>query len=85
MRKPTSWLAHTILVLMHGRVQRGDRGSRPPPPGKAQSYRVPYGLDPMENHRATKSSFEAGPPSANRNLNDGRFLVVFRSSLSLFN
>ena len=40
----------------------------PPPPGKSQKYRVfsNTGPDPLENHKATKSSFHDWPLSAHQ-------------------
>ena len=49
------------------RIQRGDRGSGPPPPlenHKNIGFLINTGPDPLKNHKATKPAFNAGPSSA---------------------
>ena len=51
----------------NARIQRGGRGSGPPPPlenHKAIAFLINTGLDPMENHKTTKTVFNFGPSSA---------------------
>ena len=43
----------------------GDRGSGPLLENhKAIGFHINTGLDPMENHKAAKTAFKVGPPSA---------------------
>ena len=78
----------------HGRIQRRDRGSRPPPPpGKSQKHRVlsNTGPDPLKNYKPTKPAFNVGPSSARQRnailmafcwrADDGPLKVVFWSFL----
>ena len=65
--KAMGWLDLRLCLVLHARIQRGNRGPEPPSsPGKPQSFRVPSktGPDPMENHKATRPAFNGGPSSA---------------------
>ena len=60
------YFASVVLLLMfciasHGRIQRGDRGSRPPSPEKSQKYRVFFAiLVRIPYHKAIKPEFNVG-------------------------
>ena len=51
---------------IHGRIQRGDRGSGPPPLGKSQKigFLSNTGPDSLKKHKATMPSFNVGPSLA---------------------
>ena len=53
--------------VLHVRIQRGDRGSGPPPPLKNHKligFPSNTGPDPLKNHKATKPAVYVGPSSA---------------------
>ena len=63
-----------ININFHGRTQRGDS----PPPLKNHKiigFLSKTGLDPLENHKATKPAFKVGPPSAHQR---NAILMAFR-------
>ena len=78
---------------MHGRIQRGDRGSGPPLPKKSQKYKVSlqYWSGFLKNQKATKPAFNVGPSSARQRnaismafclrADDGPIKAVFGSSI----
>ena len=60
-----------LILGCHGRIQRGDRGSRPPPPlknHKKLGYLSNTGPDLLKNHKATKPAFNVGPLSVRQPL-----------------
>ena len=50
----------------HVRIHKGGQGVRTPHPEKSQKYRISYQywFESLENHKATKPSFNFGPSSA---------------------
>ena len=71
MRMSNKGILNCSTRLPHGRIQRGDRGSRPPPPlknYKNTGFHSNPGPDPLKNHKAAKPGFNVGPSSA-RQLN----------------
>ena len=73
------------------RIQRRNRGSRPPPPEnyKNVGFLSNTGPDPLNNHKATKPAFNVGPSTARQRnaikmafrlrADDGPLIVVFGS------
>ena len=73
------------------RIQRGNRGSRPPPPENYENvgFLSNTGPDPLNNHKATKPAFNVGPSTARQRnaikmafrlrADDGPLIVVFGS------
>ena len=60
-------LLKALILGCHGRIQRGDRGSGPPPPLKNHKnlgFLGNTGPDLLKNHKATKPAFNVGPLSA---------------------
>ena len=59
---------HLVSTCCMRGSRGGDRGFVPPPPllnnRKAIGDLINTGLDPMENHKATNTAFNAWPPSA---------------------
>ena len=57
---------YEIMQDRHGRIQRGDIGSRPPRLKNLKNKGVlcNTGPDPLKSHKGTKPAFNAVPPSA---------------------
>ena len=56
------------IMFVHVRIQRGDRGSGPPPPGKYKNigFLSNAGPDSLKITKATKPAFNVGPSSARK-------------------
>ena len=67
-------LRHIKCLIQHVRIQRGDRGSGPPPPEKSQKYRVSLQCwsgspEKSQSYQATIQCWAIIGPPAKRPLN----------------
>ena len=78
-RSPKTWSIFHHSTMLHARIQRGDRGSRPPPLKNHKNIGFLSNTEKSQSYTASSIWVIIGPP-AKHHLND---IVVFGSSHQL--